>query len=181
MTGAMLFCDTLTMKDPHGFITEMPLFYAAFLILWSFFVWLTGLHRLVRVGVLRVLTVVLATRDIKHMGASVQGLTCPRDSYLSGVTVARLGSARLRAACQCGPAHLPASASLLNVMRNEHPKWQVDTAASAVSAAVRRQKGTFHPKGPAAASSHRGRRLLLLTLGPNGIQLIKKIALCPSQ
>lgn len=50
----------------------------------------------------------------------------------------------------------------------KRPQRRVNTAASAVSTAVRRQNWKIPPEEPTAAPSHRGRRLLLVSVGPNG-------------
>lgn len=79
----------------------MPLFYAPFLILWSLLGrWLAYVD--LSVWVLCPCwqwcspEASVVSRDIKHTGASVQGLACPRDSSSPRVTVTRLG-----ASCQC--------------------------------------------------------------------------------
>lgn len=52
----------------------------------------------------------------------------------------------------------------------KRPQRRVNTAASAVSAAVRRQKWNFLPEEPTAAPSHRGRRLLLVCVWVQMVQ-----------
>lgn len=134
----------------------MPLFYALFYYCGHFCIaaWSTQPCACVR-AVVSPSPVV--SPDGKQMGASVH--PSRSESGLSPTTPIRRVSARARTLGTVGqPPRRDA----------KRPQRRVRTAASAVSAAVRRQKWTFLPEEPTAVPSHRGRRLLLVSVGPNG-------------
>lgn len=144
-----------------------------FFIIVDIFAWLPGLHSRARACV-RVCwpcsqrcgpeaSVVSPNR--KQMGASV------RPTRSESGSSPRL----LFVACHSDPARsrVSARARTLGTVGQpprrdaKRPQRRVNTAASAVLAAVRRQKWNFLPEEPTAAPSHRGRRLLLVSVGPN--------------
>lgn len=101
--------------------------------------------------------------DRKQMGASVRPTRSESGSSPRLLFVAcHSDSARSRVSARARTVGQPPRRDA------KRPQRRVNTAASAVLAAVRRQKWNFLPEEPTAAASHRGRRLLLVSVGPNG-------------
>lgn len=143
-----------------------------FFIIVDIFAWLPGLHSRVRAcacagrahsgaGPRRASSPLTGSRWEPPSIQAVQSLACPQRLLFAAC---HSDSARSRVSARARALGTVGQPPRRDAKR---PQRRVNTAASAVSAAVRRQKWTFLPEEPTAVPSHRGRRLLLVSVGPN--------------